>query len=459
MKWTKSYIAASILLLLFIITAKAKQPPADLGYDPPEGWEFVMKLDSASNVLIYCHNDSCFMYTQFAGGKPYIHDLTTDGGETWNKIPVMPIQYITFIKNTMTLHRVMLECSNFNYQKTADFYKTSEKYFICKSPYPEDTLYQSPIDPNILIATFKYQQEYDNYYSEDMFAMLSRDGGKTWERMDNLYRHPEKKSIYKYNFDWAEKGHWFVKAEDGEDKFGSISQISPPVYLETFDDGKSFRQIKFDPIIAYTGIQSKKTMFHFLYNKYRFFDSTYKTYVNYYTSKGIRMISYNDTIINSTIINWLNLIEPTKPMTNIDSGYIFTINQYYSKIFQFDYNNYLNQFIDAEEITGVDFQKEKVDNNQNFLSITKDSGNNWQIKNSLINRPRIRSTFLDQATKYIWIATFDEQYIPYKNEGDYKGSLWKYKLDWQGTSVENIQNPDLINIYPNPAKDYVEIIE
>ena len=457
---SREKIIIAILMLIASLCLNAKQPPADLGYDPPEGWEFVMKLDSLSEMIFHCHNDTCLFTAAFSGSRevPVFNRISYDGGETW--IDIGEIYPRIFKNNSNTLHRFIVEGNQRFYEKSYDFFKSSEKYPAVNISSDDKEFMESPIDTNILLSL---HEGYINTHWATIVGMavqISRNAGKNWDRL-TLYNYPKGYSIYSFNFDWAEKGHWFYRAEDGYDDLDY--KRLPPKYFETFDDGLTFREIKFDPIDGYIqkkiiGLDGKNTMRSFTYSQYRFFDSTLLIFVYYYTSSGVKIENYSDSISKISNINWLKLISPHKPTTNIDSGYIFSVNQYYSKTFQFDNNNYSNQFVDAEEITGIDFQKRLAENNQSNVSNSYNPINNWQILNSMTTRPRIRSTFLDQATKTLWIMTFDDPYIPYKNYGSYKGSLWKLKLPWESTSVNDISvHKSGIVIYPNPANDFITI--
>ena len=453
-----------LILIVFIfssIQSSAQEPPDDLGYEPPEGWEYVMDLDSASSFNIYCHDDSCFLTVSFAGNRKYLHHLSTNGGDSWERIEELPSPR-QFIINTMNLHRIHYnkEDGYTYYQKTTDFYKTSEDHKITKTFYWEDTLYQSPIDPDLLIARFKYEEEIIQieYLSRDNFTMISRDGGKTWEEMTNLYRMPNYKTQYSFYFDWAEKGHWFVKAVDGEDIYEVNKAQAPEVYLETIDNGKTFREIEFDPDVDYLGLDGKKTYRDFKFDAYKWYDSSInKVFTKYYTCRGIEFVSYDSTIQYSDFFNWLSLIDANNPMTNLDSGYIFTLDQHRIETFQFDYNKYSNIVISADEMWGVDLQNRKVEGNKEYLAQSTNNGKTWEILNIFKNRPRIRNLFIDQKKKILWIHTIDEPFS-FGNSGYKKGSLCKLHLNWSSTNIKNQANRDSLLVFPNPARDEINII-
>ena len=72
------------------------------------------------------------------------------------------------------------------------------RYFIEKiDGYAIDTLYQSPIEPNLLIATFIRRIIFEDYSIANSIVRISFDGGIKWESLPNLYKHPTNKSIYK----------------------------------------------------------------------------------------------------------------------------------------------------------------------------------------------------------------------------------------------------------------------
>ncbi|MBM2816717.1 MAG: hypothetical protein HW421_3479, partial [Ignavibacteria bacterium] len=143
----------------------AKQPPADLGYPPPAGWEFVMKLDSVINFDIYAYNDTCYLKYHdnriTIGG--YKELFSFDGGETWKFDQELGINLkgVEFIINSTAMHRISYDKSddNYYYEKSYDFFKSVHQRNIVekKSPkYQPYAVIQSPIDSNILILIFKY---------------------------------------------------------------------------------------------------------------------------------------------------------------------------------------------------------------------------------------------------------------------------------------------------------------
>jgi hypothetical protein len=145
-------IAALIAVLVLFSYAHAKPPPADLGYEPPDGWEFVMKLDSLSGSFLHCHNDTCYFTAAFSGSReiPFFHRLSTDGGETWEDIK--EIYPLNFKMNSNTLHRMTFDMgeSQYYYELSYDFYKTSERYKAINLSLGEKDLLESPIDTNTL---------------------------------------------------------------------------------------------------------------------------------------------------------------------------------------------------------------------------------------------------------------------------------------------------------------------
>jgi hypothetical protein len=450
MKSTNYLIAAAIFILLSFIPLTAKQPPVDLGYEPPAGWEFVMKLDSISSFDIYSHNDTCYLWADSYLKNKYIQLflLTTNGGETWADNPEIP-RPLMFIKNTLISQAVRFEDPYYYYKKSYDFYKTSEKYSITGNGLPFDSLYQSPIDTNLLIANFTMYRNETDYSTEEQWpignskAFISRDAGKTWAEMSNLYRHPEYLTIYKFNFDWAEKGHWFVNAIDGDDIVGYRTKPTPPVNLETFDDGKTFRQIKFDPI----GNTDYEKMQFGLDGK-----NTYRNILNKYDDI-IRISEYSDTIMSYNKFDWLYLMEPNKPKSNKDSGYYRSL---FTLFYEFDYSNYSNIFLPTIENFNDSTYANKI-YIYNSLFQSNDNGKSWKLLNQLNELPLLRKIFLDQGTKTLWLFVKDEKYKPGQHQSYLKGSLWKLKLDWESTSVENIENKGVIKIYPNPAREYILI--
>ena len=453
----RKIFSVAIFVLFISLCLNAKEPPADLGYDPPAGWEFVMKLDSLSSFNIHCHNDTCFL-TSYLYTIPQrrIHAISSNGGDTWEDIPTLPSPWI-FKHNSNTMHRTCYENGETFYERTYDFYKTSERYPALISSLDENELLESPIDTNILIS-LRYGKQNTHWATlEATWVQISRNAGKNWERL-NLYYYPKGYTKYAFIYDWAEKGHWFYRAEDGYDDL-NYTRLTKKCF-ETFDDGRTFREINFDPTnysIATNiiGLDGKNTMRTFDIKQYRYLDSTSKIFRYAHTYNGILFSNYDTEITNYYRINWLNKIEPNKPMTNFDSAYVFSLN--YTN-FHFDHSNYSNQVISAYEITDYDIQKRTFKEHNIYLNHTKSFGNDWKILNKFTNKPRIIYTHLDQGTKTLWIHVKDEEFQRGKNNSSYKGSLWKLKLPWESTSVKDISvHKSGFVIYPNPASDYITI--
>ncbi|MCO5252729.1 MAG: hypothetical protein M9949_15090, partial [Candidatus Kapabacteria bacterium] len=451
-------IAALIAVLVLFSYAHAKPPPADLGYEPPDGWEYIMKLDSTGTFNLHCHNDTCFLASRlYTNPSVLIYVLSTDGGETWEKIPSLPAPRI-FKHNSNALHRMIFDFDENKryYEVSYDFFKTSERYQDAKLSLGAKDLLESPIDTNLLISVHEGKQSTHTGEIHTMSIQISRNAGRNWEIL-KLFRYSHGFTTYQFNFDWAEKEHWFYKSGDGYNDLDYERQADK--YFETFDNGKTFREIKFDPIAyEYIGLDGKNTMRTFGKRPYRYLDSASHIWSYYFTIEGIQISKYSDEILSTKNINWLQLIDQSKPNTNIDSGYIFTLNQYYTKSFQFDNSNYKNQYIDAEERIDVNLGKREAWTNEIFLSETKDLGNMWIRLNYFKKKPKIRSTFLDQGNKTLWLLTIDEQFSFSTPLHIFKGSLWKLKLPWEPTSVEDFKGDDEnIAIYPNPASEYITI--
>ncbi|MBM2816754.1 MAG: hypothetical protein HW421_3516, partial [Ignavibacteria bacterium] len=164
----KPFIKIFIMLITFVLIQKnapAKQPPTDLGYPPPAGWEFVMKLDSVSQFNIYAYNDTCFLtYNDGKGNNSgYKNLFSFDGGETWKTAQELGINLkgVEFIINSTAMHRISYYASDdsYYYEKSYDFFISVHQRNVIekKSPkYQPYAVIQSPIDSNILILIFKY---------------------------------------------------------------------------------------------------------------------------------------------------------------------------------------------------------------------------------------------------------------------------------------------------------------
>ncbi|PKL84619.1 MAG: hypothetical protein CVV22_12065 [Ignavibacteriae bacterium HGW-Ignavibacteriae-1] len=437
-------IAALIAVLVLFSYAHAKPPPADLGYEPPDGWEFVMKLDSLAAHFLHCHNDTCYFSAAFSGSRetPFFHRLSTDGGETWEDIK--EIYPLNFKMNSNALHRMTVDMDEKQryYEVSYDFYKTSDRYKAINISLGEKDLLESPIDTNTLISVHEGKQStHMGYILHNTAAQISRNAGRNWEILE-LYRYPLGYTVYTFNFDWAEKGHWFYKSSDGYDDLDYERQ--PEKYFETFDNGKTFREIKFDPISEFNsnlkiGVDGLKTI-------------TEKTK---YFASGINIQQYDDTIKSNIFYDWLYLSDPNKPKSNIDSGYrraITFLDNYYHQDNKNLNNHVVRIFENNGDILNSNYTIE------HSLYHSTDNGQSWNLINDLGENPNFYDSFLDQSTKTLWIHVKDEPYLRGKNHAYYKGSLWKLKLPWGASSVEDFKgDDDNIAIYPNPAMEYITI--
>jgi len=440
----KSYIMAVLIAVLVLYShANTKPPPADLGYEPPDGWEFVMKLDTLSGLFLHCHNDTCFIVASFAGSReiPFFHRLSTNGGDTWEDLK--EIYPLNFKMNSNALHRFTADMDEMQryYEVSYDFYKTSERYKAVNLFLDDKDLLESPIDTNTLISVHEGKQStHMGYIFHNTAAQISRNAGRNWEILD-LYRYPLGYTVYTFNFDWSEKGHWFYKSSDGYDDMDYQSQ--PDRYFETFDNGRTFREIKFDPssqsnINYLFGIDGKKQLRKEVRSN----------------ASGITIYTYDDAISQGTFIDWLYLIDPRKPKTNIDSGYkrAFSFIEGYN---QYDNSNFNNIFLPVYEHIG------DILNNDykliRYIYESQDNGKTWNLINYIGQNPYFKSSVLDQGTKTVWIHVKDEPYQVGKHHAYYKGSLWKLKLPWGASSVENLKTEDGFSVYPNPARDYITI--
>jgi hypothetical protein len=435
-------IAVLIAVLVLYSHANTKPPPADLGYEPPDGWEFVMKLDTLSGLFLHCHNDTCFIVASFAGSReiPFFLRLSTDGGETWEDIPDLPPR--NFKHNSNALHRMIFDFDENKrfYEVSYDLFKTSERYQDAKLSLNDKDLLESPIDTNLLISVHEGKQSTHTGEIHAMSAQVSRNAGRNWEVLE-LFRYWHGFTTYQFNFDWAEKRHWFYKSGDGYDELDY--EREPDKYFETFDDGRTFREIKFDPA---SDFQSNK---NFGVNGFR----TMTEKIKYY-ARGINVKQYDDSIKSNNFYDWLYLSDPSKPKSNIDSGYrraITFLDDYYHNDNKNLSNHVVRIFEDIGDIKNKNFRIEHL------LYHSTDNGKSWDLINELGENPFFYSSVLDQGNKTLWIHVKDEPYQWGKNHTTYKGSLWKLKLPWGASSVENLKSEDGFSVYPNPAREYIEI--
>jgi hypothetical protein len=402
-----------------------------------------MKLDSAGTFNLHCHNDTCFLASQlYTNPSVLIYVLSTNGGETWEEIPYLPAPRI-FKHNSNALHRMIFDFDENKrfYEVSYDFFKTSERYQDAKLSLGAKDLLESPIDTNLLISVHEGKQSTHTGEIHTMSIQISRNAGRNWEIL-KLFRYSHGFTTYQFNFDWAEKGHWFYKSGDGYDDLDYERQ--PDKYFETFDNGKTFREIKFNP--------SNQS-----YYEYQFgLDGKQRVRrISTEFARGITTIDYTDTLGQNQFMNWLYIIDPSKPTSNnIDSGYrigFFTKNGHYNV----NLGNNHNIFIAINENIGNLKSGDYI--NSYGLFTTTDNGYSWQLMNDLKQKPYFKSSFLDQGTNTLWIHVKDEPWQNGKHSNRYKGSLWKLKLPWGASSVENLKSEDGFSVYPNPAREYIEI--
>ncbi|MBM2816756.1 MAG: hypothetical protein HW421_3518 [Ignavibacteria bacterium] len=454
----------AILKLILIILATAiiynyapaKQPPADLGYPPPAGWEFVMKLDSVSQFNIYAYNDTCYLtYNDGKGNNSgYKNLFSFDGGETWKTEQELGLKIGSlsnlFLINSTAMFRITDNQTDKNvyYEKSYDIFKTvHESSVITKisNNYGPYKLYQSPIDSNILILTFKYASGLAQI--EDDYPFISRDAGRTWSIPTEIWHFGY--TLFDFYFDLAQKGHWFANIGDGDNSESHINLGRYAAVNETYDDGLTF-QLKQKGVPPYSpdgtpmvGIDGKKTYRTWLGSK----DGNFTSYY------GIKVTDYSDTIKTSKDYDWLTAMDPTKPKTNIDSGFARNLQ---TETYQYIYNYFNNIFLPVNEKKG-EILKYNFISYDTYIYKSEDFGRNWNLINFTNNKPIIYKTFLDQKTKILWLYAIDQIIIATKPDSWYRYSLWKLKLNWNLTNVREEDIDENFQLYPNPANDKLKI--
>jgi hypothetical protein len=168
----------------------------------------------------------------------------------------------------------------------------------------------------------------------------------------------------------------------------------------------------------------------------------------------IRVVEYDVTLKSSTLNDWLFIMDPSKPKSNNDSGYFRALFSYHEQ-----FKSSMPSHIFLPVI--VNYKDQKIDNNiylNTTLYSTIDNGKSWTFLNFLDEVPLLGRVHLDQGTNILWLQTIDEKYESGQHQSYLKRSLWKLKLPWGASSVEDFKgDDDNISIYPNPATEYVEI--
>ena len=442
----RKIFSVAIFVIFISLYLNAKEPPADLGYDPPSGWEYVMKLDSLSSFNIHCHNDTCILATSsYSNSKEIKYQITTNGGDTWEDF--VDMDNWKFRINSNVLHRTIRQDNKSYYEISYDLLKTKEVYDMVNYVISENGLLESPIDSNLLIYSYKAIITNPSAHIEDThytINQISKDAGRNWEML--ALNTLSGSTVHTFNFDWAEKGRFLYKVEDGYG-YNLSWKNRATKYFETSDYGLTSQEIKFDPTdykiynsvekIRLHGIDGPRTIRE----------------IPRYSESGISISQYDDSLKNTQFFDWLYIMDPSKPKSNQDSGYM---RGFFYLDYHFDHLNYKNIVLRTVEF--IDTTKNEDFIRYNYLYTSLNSGNSWILLNNLGKIPRYMYSSLDQGTKTLWIHVKDEESKAGNNFHPYKGSLWKLKLPWESTSVKDIsENKSGLVVYPNPAGDYITI--
>ncbi len=446
----RTLIVVAITVLTALSIAISKPPPADLGYEPPIGWEYVMKLDSMSEFFLHSHNDTCYVSAKFISNAaiPFFHKLSTDGGETWADFH--DLSTWKFKMNSNVLHRTIREGVPLFYEVSYDLLKTIERYEMYNNDFNENGILECPTDTNLIIYSYRLISKDANSHVDDHHQtklQISKDAGRNWDelKLNELKSY----TVHTINFDWADKGRFLYKIEDGW-SYGYNSAQKPSQYFETSDYGKTSQEIKFDPTFfsPYTSREPAGTKRLLGVDGPRTIRESPRV-----SEYGISVSQYDDTLRNTKIYDWLYIMDPSKPKSNRDSNYRRFL--FFAERYHFDVSNYHNIIIPVYEIIG-----DEKEDFKNIVSLytSIDNGATWNLLNVLDPKPFFVSSNLDQGTKTIWIHVKDIEFKNWSNYSQHKGSLWKLKLPWEPTSVEGFKgDDDNISIYPNPASEYIEI--
>lgn len=190
--------------------------------------EFVIDPDNHDNIVASSYQRRRHVWTLINGGPGSGIHKTTDGGKTWKKITSgLPKDHMGRIglanapSQPDTVYAI-IEANNKEkgtYQ-SLDFGQTWHKRssYVAGSPQYYNELIIDPKNPN-------------RVYSMDTFTNVSEDGGKTWNRLSDKFRHVDDHALW---IDPDNTDHLYIGGDGG-------------IY-ESWDQGQVWRHVRNLPL-------------------------------------------------------------------------------------------------------------------------------------------------------------------------------------------------------------------
>ncbi len=197
--------------------------------------EFVIDPDDFDTIVASSYQRRRHVWTLINGGPGSAIHKTVDGGKTWQKItnglPKDHMGRIGLANAPSSPHTVYAIIESNDKEKgtyrSLDFGQTWHKQssYIAGSPQYYNELIVDPINA-------------DRVYSMDTFTNVSEDGGKTWTRLSDKYRHVDDHALW---IDPDNTDHLYIGGDGG-------------IY-ETYDRGQTWRHVRNLPLGQFYRIQ------------------------------------------------------------------------------------------------------------------------------------------------------------------------------------------------------------
>lgn len=426
------------------------EPPADLGYDPPEGWEYVRSLDTLS-FWLYAHNDSLYLATENAVNLQMQFKHSVDGGKNWalsesSKLGSDPIEALN-IKGTTLLWNYLEENDSIRallvstdlgktWQKRAtmnDFIPDAASRVLTNDASSLKDLIVADIHDSQRTWFIKYAPQnrgWPYYYNQIYY--VSKDAGRTWELLEipppSNYQDANH-ILFDIRFDYREPGAWYFMCKGiVEPHFGTNDTITE--YYFTRDQGKTFTRIQF--LGDLIGVDD--TTEHFFW----------------FTSDGKHTSGYRsvDSLGSEKVVEVLNKVMPGTFPRDAGAAYNYGVSN--SSIF-FPKNPNQRLFIIGESKADMTLDTFYYSNTWGYYTPDDLS---FQKQLHTANRGRPKKFILDHVTGVVWMVTSDTQRTKFFNDpGIFRQSLWKKKIF---TTSSSIAKPGPENGVPITSIAYIK---
>jgi len=197
--------------------------------------EFVIDPDNFDHIVASSYQRRRHVWTLINGGPGSGIHKTTDGGKTWTKITTgLPKDHMGRIglANAPSAPETVYAIIESNNKekgtyRSLDFGQTWHKQsnYVAGSPQYYNELIVDPINA-------------DRVYSMNTFTNVSEDGGKTWTRLSDKFRHVDDHALW---IDPDNTDHLYIGGDGG-------------IY-ETYDRGQTWRHVRNLPLGQFYRIQ------------------------------------------------------------------------------------------------------------------------------------------------------------------------------------------------------------